>query len=283
MAPSGGNKQACHFLVIQSPDILAELSQRAVAAFAQMEATPDTYQSLASSIRKAKQGAYDFLYGAPVLVLAANLIDHGNAMADSACALENMMLAAAGFGLGSCWINQIRWLRDEPSIRSYLLSLGMAPEETIYGGVALGLLNKGRLCLWPVQAIVLPIYKKKPPKGGLFSSSYAGIVLCSVSECRNGVGRCFVAIIHSVLGNIFLDNAVAGDGVDIAIDDILIEEEIGIARQLIHTYIVFPAFGDIDGCRQYIAHVFDVGSQFEYAGDFSIWNHLAPILAFVFL
>ena len=45
MAPSGGNKQACHFLVIQSPDILAALSQRAVAAFAQMEATPDTYQS----------------------------------------------------------------------------------------------------------------------------------------------------------------------------------------------------------------------------------------------
>ena len=79
MAPSGGNKQACHFLVIQSPDILAELSQRAVAAFAQMEASPDTYESLASSIRKAKQGAYDFLYGAPVLVLVANLIDHGNA------------------------------------------------------------------------------------------------------------------------------------------------------------------------------------------------------------
>ena len=148
MAPSGGNKQACHFLVIQSPDILAELSQRAVAAFAQMEASPDTYESLASSIRKAKQGAYDFLYGAPVLVLVANLIYHGNAMADSACALENMMLAAAGFGLGSCWINQIRWLRDEPSIRSYLLSLGMAPEETIYGGVALGL---------PKQRPVMPL------------------------------------------------------------------------------------------------------------------------------
>ena len=159
-------------------------------------------------------------------MLVANLIDHGNAMADSACALENMMLAAAGFGLGSCWINQIRWLRDEPSIRSYLLSLGMAPEETIYGGVALIFLNKGRLCLWPVQAIVLPICKKAA-KGGLFSSSYACIVLCSVSECRNGVGRSFVAVIHSVLGNIFLDNAVAGDGVDVAIDDILIEEEIG--------------------------------------------------------
>ena len=58
------------------------------------------------------------------------------------------MLAAAGFGLGSCWINQIRWLRDEPSIRSYLLSLGMAPEETIYGGVALGL---------PKQRPVMPL------------------------------------------------------------------------------------------------------------------------------
>lgn len=139
MAPSGGNMQSCHFLVIQTPGILEELCQRAVSAFARMDITPGMYKSLASSIRKAKQGNYDFLYGAPVLVLAANLIDHGNAMADSACALENMMLAAAGFGLGSCWINQIRWLRDAPSIRSYLLSLGMAPEETIYGGMALGL------------------------------------------------------------------------------------------------------------------------------------------------
>lgn len=164
MAPSGGNKQACHFLVIQSPDILAALSQRAVAAFAQMEATPDTYQSLASSIRKAKQGAYDFLYGAPVLVLAANLIDHGNAMADSACALENMMLAAAGFGLGSCWINQIRWLCDEPSIRSYLLPWAWLRRKPSTAGWRLVFLNKGRLCLWPVQAIVLPIYKKKAAK-----------------------------------------------------------------------------------------------------------------------
>ena len=180
MAPSGGNKQACHFLVIQSPDILAELSQRAVAAFAQMEATPDTYQSLASSIRKAEQGAYDFLYGAPVLVLAANLIDHGNAMADSACALENMMLGAAGFGLGSCWINQIRW-----GCAMSLLSVhtcfpwAWLRRKPSTAGWRLVFLNKGRLCLWPVQAIVLPIYKKKPPKGGLFSSSYAGIVLCS--------------------------------------------------------------------------------------------------------
>lgn len=139
MAPSGGNRQACHFLVIQSPHILAELSQKAVSAFARMQITPHTYESLASSIRKAKQGHYDFLYGAPVLVLVANLINHGNAMADSACALENMMLAASSFGLGSCWINQLRWLHDEPSLRSYLLSIGMAPEETIYGGAVFGL------------------------------------------------------------------------------------------------------------------------------------------------
>lgn len=137
-APSGGNCQYCHFLCIQSPSILQALIDLAQRSFSQMDIKPGTYKSLAGSIRKAKAGGYDFTYGAPVLIVVANRIDHGNAMADSACALENMMLAAASFGLGSCWINQLRWLRDDPALRAYLLSLGLADNETVYGGLALG-------------------------------------------------------------------------------------------------------------------------------------------------
>ena len=77
-------------------------------------------------------------YTAPVLVLVANRQNYNNALADSACAIENIMLAATSFGIGSCYINQIRWLRDEPLIRQMLLSFGMKEDETIYGGVSLG-------------------------------------------------------------------------------------------------------------------------------------------------
>ena len=47
-----------------------------------------------------------FHYGAPVYIVTANKMGYGNAMADSACALENMMIAANALDLGSCWINQ---------------------------------------------------------------------------------------------------------------------------------------------------------------------------------
>ncbi len=41
----------------------------------------------------AKKGAYVFHYGAPVFIVTANKKSYGNAMADSACALENMIKA----------------------------------------------------------------------------------------------------------------------------------------------------------------------------------------------
>ena len=59
-------------------------------------------------------------------------------MADCACALENMMVAANALDLGSCWINQLHWLTEEPQLREYLKQLGMKENEQVYGAVALG-------------------------------------------------------------------------------------------------------------------------------------------------
>lgn len=137
-APSGGNRQLCHFLCIRSPEALRALIRLAQRTFAAMEVTPDTSPSVAASIRKARAGGEDFTYGAPVLVLVANRVGAKNAAADSACALENMMLAATSFGLGSCWINQLCHLRDAPALRRWLCARGMAKNETLYGGLALG-------------------------------------------------------------------------------------------------------------------------------------------------
>ena len=59
-------------------------------------------------------------------------------MADCACAIENMMVAANALDLGSCWINQLRWLNEEPELVGYLQSLGMKEDERIYGAVIIG-------------------------------------------------------------------------------------------------------------------------------------------------
>ena len=45
-APSGGNTQTNHFLVIQNRDVLDKLAGMTESAFAGMEADEDTYSSL---------------------------------------------------------------------------------------------------------------------------------------------------------------------------------------------------------------------------------------------
>jgi len=137
-APSGGNSQTTHFIVITRKAVLSELAALVQAEFAKMEAGPDTYASLVHSIRASKAGGYVFHYNAPVLIVTANRIGYGNALADSACALENMMIAANAMDMGSCWINQLHWLTDNPAVRAYMTGLGLADDETITGGLILG-------------------------------------------------------------------------------------------------------------------------------------------------
>lgn len=137
-APSGGNSQTTHFIVITKPETLSELAELAQAEFAKMEAGPDTYVSLRNSINASKQGNYVFHYRAPVLIVTANRKNYGNAMADSACALENMMIAANALDLGACWINQLHWLTENEAVRNYMTALGLAENETVTGGLILG-------------------------------------------------------------------------------------------------------------------------------------------------
>ncbi len=137
-APSGGNNQTSHFLVIRNRGVLNRLASMAEKAFAGMEAEENTYASLKHSIAASKKGGYVFFYNAPVLIVAANRRDYGNNIADCACAIENMMVAANALDLGSCWINQLKWLNEEPEIVEYLYGLGMKENERVYGAVIIG-------------------------------------------------------------------------------------------------------------------------------------------------
>ena len=137
-APSGGNCQSTHFIVVKNKEILAELADLVKQEFAKMEITPGLYKSIVNSISASKNGNYVFHYNAPVLIITANQKDYGNNIADCACALENMMLMANTLDLGSCWINQLKWLNENPVILEYMRKLGMDESERVYGSLAVG-------------------------------------------------------------------------------------------------------------------------------------------------
>lgn len=137
-APSGGNSQTTHFIVITNREILGTLQEKVKNAFAAMEIEPGMYKSKVSSVIASKSGKYIYDYNAPVLIVTANQKDYGNNIADCSCALENMMIAANELDLGSCWINQLRWLNEDETILEEMYKLGMKDSERVYGALAVG-------------------------------------------------------------------------------------------------------------------------------------------------
>ena len=155
-APSGGNSQSNHFIVIQNKQIIDRLVKMVEKAFSKMEITENMYRSLQNSINLSKKGGYVFSYNAPVLIIVANKRDYGNNQADCAIALENMMLEANELDLGSCYINQLKWLNEDKKILSYLQSLGMNEDERVYGSLIVG---------YPDTNDGKPLRKALPRKG----------------------------------------------------------------------------------------------------------------------
>lgn len=137
-APSGKHKNQSRFIVIRKKEVLQELITLVQQEFAKMEVTPENDDNFGGAIRAAKKGGYVFMYNAPVLIVVANKRDYGNKYADVSCAMQNMMLAANALDLGSCWINQLRWLQDNPVLRAYLQKLGMAEDEEVCASLSIG-------------------------------------------------------------------------------------------------------------------------------------------------
>ena len=137
-APSGKNKQQNHFLVIRKPAVLDELVNLVREEFAKMEVTEANSDDMGGAIKLSKKGAYVFKYNAPILIVVANKKHYGNNFADTSIAVQNMMLAANALDLGTCWINQLRWLQDNPVILAYLHTLGLAEDEMPFAALSIG-------------------------------------------------------------------------------------------------------------------------------------------------
>ena len=139
-APSGGNAQLTHIIVVQNPGALSEIIRISKAEFAKMPIEDGMYEGLRSTIEHALMPGFDFdyIYGAPTLIILANKIGHANAMADSICVLQNMLIAAEALGLGACYQNAPHWLDGSVGFREYMHTLGLGSDETIAGAVSLG-------------------------------------------------------------------------------------------------------------------------------------------------
>ena len=100
-APSAMNRQPCRFIVVRDQALLARLS---VASKAHMLATMPEGAFSEHMHGQLDNPDFHIFYHAPALILIAAM-DEGAWMAeDCAMAAENLMLAAYGSGLGSCWI-----------------------------------------------------------------------------------------------------------------------------------------------------------------------------------
>lgn len=119
-APSAMNRQLCRFYVLTDPDLLEAVSRTV-------------------SVQLEGFAGRDCRYGAPALVLVTNRRDNACALQDASCAMENMMLAAAALGVGSCWINQPYYLSGDETFRALLAPIGLTGEEAVCASLALGL------------------------------------------------------------------------------------------------------------------------------------------------
>ena len=139
-APSGGNTQLTHIIVIQNAEVMQELIRISKEEFAKMIPSDDMYPGLINTIERAKDVDFHFnyLYSAPTLIVCAHEKGHVNAMADSVCVLQSMMIAAEALGLGSCYQNPLHWLDDSMGLREYTYTLTLGHNETIACALTLG-------------------------------------------------------------------------------------------------------------------------------------------------
>lgn len=119
-APSGHNMQSWRFTVIRNHEKIEEL------------------KNLVTKVAAEKNISFYGMNNPDAVILVSNDRRNENGIQDSACAAENMMLAAQSYGIGSVWVNALKTLCDEPEIRALLSSFGVSPKQVVWSMLCLG-------------------------------------------------------------------------------------------------------------------------------------------------
>jgi nitroreductase len=132
-APSAMGRQPWHIVAVRGLDKIAEVDREVKAATERMPDNP--YREYVG------KASYTINYhDAPTFIIVSGntVLSPRNAAIDCALVHGNMFLAAHSLGVGSCWINQLNVLNDEPGFREYMTRLGIPTENRIFGCACFG-------------------------------------------------------------------------------------------------------------------------------------------------
>src|SRR5699024_2072326 len=95
-------------------------------------------QKLAAAIEKVLGRENYNMYAPEVLIIPSNEKTSKFGKEDNACALENILLAAYSFGIGSVWFSQLQNICDDVHIRAILDEFEITSDHVVYSMAVLG-------------------------------------------------------------------------------------------------------------------------------------------------
>lgn len=129
-APTAMNQQPWHFSVAQSKEMLTRIN----------EACKEVMIKSGNPVfaERAKQENFSIFYNAPTLIIVSADEKAIAPQADATLALGNMFLAAESLNIGSCWINGVLPLLNNPENQALRADLGIPEGYRVYGSGAFG-------------------------------------------------------------------------------------------------------------------------------------------------
>lgn len=116
-APTAMGQQPWHFTVLQNPDMLEKLQVQCKSLFLHSE-NPDL-RAVAS------REEYHVFHHAPTLLIVSGDNQAITPLQDCVLAMENMLLAAASLGIGSCWVHSVVMLSGNAEGETAFKNLGL--------------------------------------------------------------------------------------------------------------------------------------------------------------
>lgn len=131
-APSAVNRQPWSFCVVTDQALLQRISEAAKAHLLLNSAAGLVSHHFAEMLGNS---AFHIFYHAPALILISAVEEGPWSRIDCALAAENLMLAACGAGLGSCWIGFAQdWLATDEGKAALGLPKSQIPVAPIIVG-----------------------------------------------------------------------------------------------------------------------------------------------------